>query len=65
MDGLPGSSRPHGNDSNYEDDNEDGDEEDDEAEDNEDVVYRDVRLYIYIFALLSVLMHVLFFLRLL
>ena len=36
VDGLPGSSRPHGNDSDYEDENEDGDDEDDEAEDNED-----------------------------
>ena len=36
VDGLPGSSRPQGNDSDYEDDNEDGDEVGDEDEDNED-----------------------------
>ena len=36
VDGLPGSSRPHDNNSDYEDDNEDGEDEDDEAEDGED-----------------------------
>ena len=37
VDGLPGTSRPHGNDSDYEDEDEGGNEdEDDEAEDGED-----------------------------